>query len=79
MDVNDVATVPLCPASWTAWVTDNSWTPHMSPDVAITQLTDFGQDVKVSSMVNLTNTGADRVVGTGLDGRWQVGAVAKAT
>jgi len=28
--------------SWTAWVTDNSWTPNMFSDSAITQLTDFG-------------------------------------
>jgi endoglucanase len=33
-------------ASWTAWVTDNSWTPNMFSDSAITQLTDFGQLVK---------------------------------
>jgi hypothetical protein len=33
-------------ASWTAWVTDNSWTPNMFSDSAITQLTDFGKLVK---------------------------------
>ena len=29
-------------ASWTAWVTDNAWTPNMFTDTALTQLTDFG-------------------------------------
>ena len=29
-------------ASWTAWVSDNSWTPNMFSDSAITKLTDFG-------------------------------------
>jgi hypothetical protein len=29
-------------ASWIAWVTDNSWTPNMFTDTALTQLTDFG-------------------------------------
>jgi hypothetical protein len=33
-------------ASWTAWVTDNGWTPNMFSDTAITQLTDFGNLVK---------------------------------
>jgi hypothetical protein len=33
-------------ASWTAWVTDNGWTPNMFSDSAITQLTDFGTLVK---------------------------------
>jgi endoglucanase len=28
--------------SWTAWVTDNSWTPNIFSDAALTQLTDFG-------------------------------------
>lgn len=29
-------------ASWTAWVTDNAWTPSMFSDSALTSLTDFG-------------------------------------
>jgi hypothetical protein len=29
-------------ASWTAWVTDNSWTPSMFADASFTTLTDFG-------------------------------------
>jgi hypothetical protein len=29
-------------ASWTAWITDNSWTPNMFSDAAITKLTEFG-------------------------------------
>jgi hypothetical protein len=33
-------------ASWTAWISDNSWTPNMFTDTAITQLTDFGKLVK---------------------------------
>jgi hypothetical protein len=33
-------------ASWTAWVTDNSWTPSMFSDSAITTLTDFGKVTK---------------------------------
>jgi len=33
-------------ASWTAWVSDNSWTPNMFSDSAITQLSDFGTLVK---------------------------------
>jgi endoglucanase len=33
-------------ASWTAWVTDNSWTPNMFSSSAITTLTDFGTLVK---------------------------------
>jgi hypothetical protein len=28
--------------SWTAWITDNGWTPNMFSDAAITKLTDFG-------------------------------------
>jgi hypothetical protein len=32
--------------SWTAWVADNSWTPNMFSDGAISQLTDFGKFVK---------------------------------
>jgi hypothetical protein len=32
--------------SWTAWISDNSWTPNMFSDSAITQLTDFGKLVK---------------------------------
>jgi endoglucanase len=33
-------------ASWTAWVTDNGWTPNMFSDSALTKLTDFGTLVK---------------------------------
>jgi hypothetical protein len=33
-------------ASWTAWVTDNAWTPNMFSDSAITTLTDFGTVTK---------------------------------
>ena len=33
-------------ASWTAWVTDNSWVPNMFSDSGLTQLTDFGALVK---------------------------------
>ena len=33
-------------ASWTAWVTDNAWTPTMFTDANITQLTNFGTLVK---------------------------------
>jgi len=29
-------------ASWTAWVTDNSWTPKIFSDKNLTQFTDFG-------------------------------------
>jgi endoglucanase len=29
-------------ASWTAWVTDNGWTPNMFADSSLTTLTDFG-------------------------------------
>ena len=29
-------------ASWTAWVTDNAWTPSMFTDTALTQLSTFG-------------------------------------
>jgi endoglucanase len=29
-------------ASWTAWVTDNAWTPSMFSDMSLTGLTDFG-------------------------------------
>jgi hypothetical protein len=29
--------------SWTAWVADNSWTPNMFTDGAISGLTDFGK------------------------------------
>jgi len=32
--------------SWTAWVTDNSWTPNMFSDGVLTQLTDFGTFAK---------------------------------
>jgi len=33
-------------ASWTAWVTDNSWAPAMFTDNSLTTLTDFGSQVK---------------------------------
>ncbi|HWA76049.1 MAG TPA: glycoside hydrolase family 5 protein [Polyangiaceae bacterium] len=33
-------------ASWTAWVTDNAWTPSMFSDKGMTQLTHFGSLVK---------------------------------
>lgn len=33
-------------ASWTAWISDNGWTPNMFSDSALTQLTDFGKLVK---------------------------------
>jgi endoglucanase len=33
-------------ASWTAWVTDNAWTPSMFADASLTTLTDFGALVK---------------------------------
>ena len=33
-------------ASWTAWVTDNSWTPNLFSNSAFTTLTDFGTVVK---------------------------------
>jgi len=33
-------------ASWTAWVTDNSWTPNIFSDSALTQLSDFGKGTK---------------------------------
>jgi hypothetical protein len=33
-------------ASWTAWVTDNAWSPSMFSDTGITQLTHFGSLVK---------------------------------
>jgi endoglucanase len=33
-------------ASWTGWVTDNSWTPNMFTTSALTTLTDFGTLVK---------------------------------
>jgi hypothetical protein len=33
-------------ASWTAWVTDNAWTPSMFSDTGLTQLTNFGSLVK---------------------------------
>jgi aryl-phospho-beta-D-glucosidase BglC (GH1 family) len=33
-------------ASWTAWVTDNAWTPSMFADASLTTLTDFGTLVK---------------------------------
>jgi hypothetical protein len=33
-------------ASWTAWVTDNSWTPNLFSDSNMTTLTDFGTVTK---------------------------------
>lgn len=33
-------------ASWTAWVTDNAWTPSIFSDTNMTQLTAFGLQVK---------------------------------
>ncbi len=33
-------------ASWTAWVTDNSWSPPMFSDTSFTTLTTFGAQVK---------------------------------
>ena len=33
-------------ASWTAWVTDNGWTPSMFADANLTTLTNFGMLVK---------------------------------
>jgi hypothetical protein len=33
-------------ASWTAWVADNSWTPSLFSNNALTTLTDFGTVVK---------------------------------
>ena len=33
-------------ASWTAWVTDNGWTPSMFADASLTTLTNFGMLVK---------------------------------
>ena len=33
-------------ASWTAWVTDNAWTPSMFADANLTTLTNFGTLVK---------------------------------
>jgi len=33
-------------ASWTAWVTDNAWTPSMFSDSNLTMLTDFGSLAK---------------------------------
>ncbi len=33
-------------ASWTAWVTDNAWTPSIFKDANLTTLTNFGMQVK---------------------------------
>jgi hypothetical protein len=33
-------------ASWTAWVTDNAWTPSIFTDATLTTLTNFGMQVK---------------------------------
>ena len=33
-------------ASWTAWVTDNAWTPQIFADINLTTLTNFGMLVK---------------------------------
>ena len=40
------ATVDANGASWTAWVTDNGWSPPMFTSTALTGLTDFGTLVK---------------------------------
>ena len=40
------ATVDGNGGSWTAWVTDQSWTPNMFSDSGLTQLTDFGKLTK---------------------------------
>ncbi|HVT08544.1 MAG TPA: glycoside hydrolase family 5 protein, partial [Polyangia bacterium] len=40
------ATVNGDGASWTAWVTDNAWTPQIFADASLTTLTDFGMLVK---------------------------------
>jgi endoglucanase len=40
------ATVDANGASWTAWVTDNGWSPPMFTNTALTALTDFGTLVK---------------------------------
>jgi len=40
------ATVDGNGASWTAWVTDNAWSPPMFTSTALTALTDFGTLVK---------------------------------
>jgi len=33
-------------ASWTAWVTDNGWTPSIFADANLSKLTSFGTQVK---------------------------------
>jgi hypothetical protein len=33
-------------ASWSAWVTDDQWTPNLFADAALTKLTDFGTNTK---------------------------------
>ena len=33
-------------ASWTAWVTDNAWTPSIFTDANLTALTNFGTQLK---------------------------------
>jgi endoglucanase len=40
------ATIDADGASWTAWVTDNGWSPPMFTSTALTALTDFGTLVK---------------------------------
>jgi hypothetical protein len=40
------ATVDADGASWTAWVTDNAWTPSIFADTNLTTLTNFGTLVK---------------------------------
>jgi len=40
------ATVDANGASWSAWVTDNSWSPPMFTDAAFTMLNDFGTNTK---------------------------------
>ncbi|MEO7034518.1 MAG: hypothetical protein ABI548_11475 [Polyangiaceae bacterium] len=41
-----IVPVPPLPTSWTAWVTDNGWTPSMFADSSLTTLTNFGGLVK---------------------------------
>jgi hypothetical protein len=42
-------------ASWSAWVTDNAWTPNMFSDTALTTLTDFGSKTKTWLQDKLTS------------------------
>ena len=52
-------------ASWTAWVTDNAWTPSMFADTALTKLTNFGTLVKTWLAATPTATGSSEAVMTG--------------